>query len=521
MKLRNKFLFVFFILLLIFCLAFVSSASDYFDYSNVDPSKTFTQTLYYNNYNYSSKKSFSPSIDVLGLGDVACGFNVVSYGFYNIEAWHYIISLHGVDSAEDLAQLAIDGVSYGYWSDSAIGIKNSLSYFASEYWTSYQEWYNSEYFYSYVDCQNFHIMRHINYSFEYNGNTYNSVIEAFCPLCGFARVELSSDVLVFLDDFSNSATADEIENFDFYTTLRLNIFEGQEAYHDVSNLNVLEDFIERLEKISITKAHEFTSDWLSDNGILYEPHNSNGDFESFGNLLGDNYAYSIDTVRINTLNHSINVLENWLKSKDLEIKDYINDGSVNAIDNLVAANFDSAYSDWVKEGRSDAILRLSTWLSDNDLKYSSFENSGLLSDIDNGLNLNVLPALDARQAQGYSNGQTAGVLDGKTQMYNELMGYINTSFGTEYPTSDGTSYDFTVPSQAYTVAYEAGELYQLNKFTDDGGISDFLADISGTILSTFFYLGTNISFMGTTALSLISLFVIAAMVIFALKFFKY
>ena len=268
----------------------------------------------------------------------------------------------------------------------------------------------------------------------------------------------------------------------------------------------------------IKQAHQFTYDYLDEHDILNEPIAATGRLDSLEMLLADNVLAEIEAARTDTVDAAINKLEAWLRSKNLTIQDYNRDNTLDAIDRLIQANFDNAYTDWVKVGRSDAVLRLKTWLNDNNINYASFENNGLLSDIDNGLNLNVLPALEAYFQNGYNRGEDVGVNIGKTEMYNELMSCINTSFGTEYSTSDGSTYDFTVPSQAYTVAYEAGELYQINKFTDDGGISDFLADISGTVLSTFFYLGTNISFMGTTALSLISLFVIAAIVIFILKF---
>ena len=162
---------------------------------------------------------------------------------------------------------------------------------------------------------------------------------------------------------------------------------------------------------------------------------------------------------------------------------------------------------------------LGDWLTGkNLLKQTTYKDGDLVS-IKQVLNNNVVPALDERQALGYELGAADGQALGNTEMYNLFIQEINRIYGTKYDLSEGISEpDLTVLNALYNKAFEAGELYQLNKATDDGGISDFLADISGTVLSTFFYLATNISFMGTSALSLISLFVIAVIVIFILKF---
>ena len=414
MKLRNKFLIIFFILALTLCLALASSASNYFDISD------YTEFLSYGPIDFYTTGGL-PTYNGERLGVIVLSGIDFRLGFINIEGWHNLIVTNNINDHITLKEYVLNLCGY--------------------------------------DC--------VSAAFnDYSDKLWN----AYC---------------------------------DYVLTIN---GEGKSYDEGVTD--------------GIKEAHEFTYNWLEENNILGEPWAATGEFSALEGLLEDNVLPAISRARTETLNYAIYSLENWLTSKGLTVKDYNNDGTVTAIDNLILANFDSAYADWVKEGRKDSISRLSQWLSNNDIKYADFENSGLLSDIDNGLNLNVLPALEAQFQNGYNRGENLGVNIGKTEMYNELMGHINTSFGTEYPTSDGSNYDFTVPSQAYTVAYEAGELYQINKFTDDSGISDFLADISGTVLSTFFYLGTNISFMGTTALSLISLFVIAAIVIFVLKFFN-
>lgn len=238
----------------------------------------------------------------------------------------------------------------------------------------------------------------------------------------------------------------------------------------------------------IKQAHQFTSDWLDENDILFEPWGADGEFSSLNGLLNDNI--------INALNLRYNAGYNL--------------GYSTAHDEVYPLAF--------ADGVNASIVRLENWLSGKNILYRSYDKDGDLATINQVMDNNVSQALDERGNADYNAGVTDGQALGQTSMYNELISNINTSFKTEYPLSDGSTYDFTVTNQAYSVAFQAGEAYQINKLTDDGGISDFLADISGIVLSTFFYLGSNISFMGTTALSLISLFVIAAIVIFILKF---
>ena len=242
-------------------------------------------------------------------------------------------------------------------------------------------------------------------------------------------------------------------------------------------------------KEGITQAHEFTSEFLSDNGILYEPWGADGELNSLEGLLQDNYIAALDYKYNNGYYTGYNTAQ------------------------------DEVYPLAFSDGVNASMTRMEDWLSGkNLLKQTTYKDGDLVS-IKQVLNNNVVPALDERQALGYELGAADGQALGNTEMYNLFIQEINRIYGTEYSLSDGINEpDLTVLNTLYAKAYEAGELYQLNKMTDDGGISDFLADISGTVLSTFFYLATNISFMGTSALSLISLFVIAVIVIFILKF---
>ena len=244
-------------------------------------------------------------------------------------------------------------------------------------------------------------------------------------------------------------------------------------------------------KDGIIQAHEFTREFLSNNNILYEPWGTVGELGSLEGLLEDNVLPALQ----NKYNQGYNVGYN------------------------IAS--DEVYPLAFADGVNASITRMEDWLTGkNLLKQTTYKDGDLVS-INQVMNNNVLLALDERQALGYEFGAADGQALGNTEMYNLFIQEINRIYGTEYSLSEGIDEpDLTVLNTLYAKAYEAGELYQLNKMTDDGGISDFLADISGTILSTFFYLGTNISFMGTTALSLISLFVIAAIVIFILKFFN-
>ena len=242
-------------------------------------------------------------------------------------------------------------------------------------------------------------------------------------------------------------------------------------------------------KEGITQAHDFTKEFLSDNGILYEPWGSSGELSSLEGLLQDNYLAALDYKYNNGYYTGYNTAQ------------------------------DEVYPLAFADGVNASITRMEDWLTGkNLLKQTTYKDGDLVS-IKQVLNNNVVPALDERQALGYELGAADGQTLGNTEMYNLFIKEINHIYGTEYSLSEGIDEpDLTVLNTLYAKAYEAGELYQLNKMTDDGGISDFLADISGTVLSTFFYLATNISFMGTSALSLISLFVVAVIVIFILKF---
>ena len=239
----------------------------------------------------------------------------------------------------------------------------------------------------------------------------------------------------------------------------------------------------------IKQAHDFTMNFLADNNILYEPWGSSGELSSLEGLLEDNILPALNN--------------------------YYNNGYHTGYNTASDEVYPLAFAD----GVNASMTRMEDWLSGkNLLKQTTYKDGDLVS-IKQVLNNNVVPALDERQALGYDLGNVDGQALGNTEMYNLFIQEINRIYGTEYDLSEGISEpDLTVLNALYNKAFEAGELYQLNKATDDGGISDFLADISGTVLSTFFYLATNISFMGTSALSLISLFVIAVIVIFILKF---
>lgn len=273
------------------------------------------------------------------------------------------------------------------------------------------------------------------------------------------------------------------------------------------------------------------------------------DMSQFGGMIFGNsqqfYNLYVNSQNVKTydegvqagMNQSFSEVQNWLDLNDLLIEPDIYTGLSSfgslldqnlpyAFNNYYSSGYtaglikgaDEAYPSAYADGVNAALTRLEDWLFGKNILFYSYSKDGDTATVDEILEKNVVSALEISEEQGYNRGLSKGQTLGNTQMYNELVGHINDAFGTEYSLSDGTSFDFKFPYAAYSVAFEKGELYQYNKFTDDGGISDFLADISGTVLSTFFYLGTNISFMGTTALSLISLFVIAAIVIFILKF---
>ena len=242
-------------------------------------------------------------------------------------------------------------------------------------------------------------------------------------------------------------------------------------------------------KDGIIQAHELTREFLSNNNILYEPWGTVGELGSLEGLLEDNVLPAL--------------------------QNKYNNGYYTGYNTAQEEVYPLAFAD----GVNASMTRMEDWLTGkNLLKQTTYKDGDLVS-IKQVLNNNVVPALDERQALGYELGNVDGQVLGNTQMYNQFIQEINRIYGTEYDLSEGISEpDLTVLNALYNKAFEAGELYQLNKATDDGGISDFLADISGTVLSTFFYLATNISFMGTSALSLISLFVVAVIVIFILKF---
>ncbi len=488
MKLRNKFLIIFFILALTLCLALVSSASDYFDLT-FDPTLTYTTSFCFNDYDAFNKVEFDSSLDFnIGIAEILNWSFVCGYGFINIDSWHYLFLLYDITCADDLVEFATYGVNNGFWPGTEVqSLYIILKYNSQSLWNTYQKWLNNDYFYTLVDCQNIHVFNSTTSSFIYNNKTYNSVISHFCPRCELTKVELSSDILVFLDDFISTASDEELLTFNFYEAMRLYILEAEGA--DVENLQVLDDFVDRLEELYITKSHEFVSDWLGNNDILSEPLNSTGKLDSLQSLLENNVLVALQ----NKYNQGYNVGYN------------------------IAS--DEVYPLAFADGVNASITRMEDWLTGkNLLKQTTYKDGDLVS-INQVMNNNVVLALDERQALGYELGAADGQALGNTEMYNLFIQEINHIYGTEYSLSEGIDEpDLTVLNTLYAKAYEAGELYQLNKMTDDGGISDFLADISGTVLSTFFYIATNISFMGTSALSLISLFVIAVIVIFILKF---
>lgn len=325
--------------------------------------------------------------------------------------------------------------------------------------------------------------------YTYNGNS----VYAFQP----AAFKL------FVDHISY--TAPGCSNYElFISSLDYSIetFSSSVLYYwSVGDYNLTEEYFNQLYyygsertyeegvKEGITQAHEFTSEFLSDNGVLYEPWGADGELNSLEGLLQDNFLAALDYKYNNGYYTGYNTAQ------------------------------DEVYPLAFADGVNASITRMEDWLTGkNLLKQTTYKDGDLVS-INQVMNNNVVPALDERQALGYEFGAADGQALGKTEMYNLFIKEINHIYGTEYSLSDGINEpDLTVLNTLYAKAYEAGELYQLNKMTDDGGISDFLADISGTVLSTFFYLATNISFMGTSALSLISLFVIAVIVIFILKF---
>lgn len=314
------------------------------------------------------------------------------------------------------------------------------------------------------------------------------------PKVGFTNIEGWHNFVTSNNITSANALYDSVYNLTGQSYLEgvINMYPNlywQEYLNYLSSLDSGGGSYSQGIKDGIIQAHDLTKEFLSNNNILYEPWGTVGELGSLEGLLEDNVLPALQ----NKYNQGYNTGYNKAREEVYPL----------------------AFAD----GVNASITRMEDWLTGkNLLKQTTYKDGDLVS-INQVMNNNVIPALDERQALGYELGTADGQALGNTEMYNLFIQEINRIYGTEYSLTDGINEpDLTVLNTLYAKAYEAGELYQLNKMTDDGGISDFLADISGTVLSTFFYIATNISFMGTSALSLISLFVIAVIVIFILKF---
>ena len=346
----------------------------------------------------------------------------------------------------------------------------------------------------YLAYGGFEIYYDVNLPFFNNERLGVIIFYGSIPKVGFTNIEGWHNFITSNNITSANALYDSVLNLTGQSMVEGTIYMyadlyWQEYMNYLSTLSSGGGSYSQGIKDGIIQAHELTKEFLTNNNILYEPWGTVGELGSLEGLLEDNVLPALQNKYNQGYNTGYNIAS------------------------------DEVYPLAFADGVNASMTRMEDWLSGkNLLKQTTYKDGDLVS-IKQVLNNNVVPALDERQALGYELGNVDGQVLGNTQMYNLFIQEINRIYGTEYDLSEGINEpDLTVLNTLYNKAFEAGELYQLNKATDDGGISDFLADISGTVLSTFFYLATNISFMGTSALSLISLFVIAVIVIFILKF---
>ncbi len=140
---KKKFILIFSLIILSVCIfAFSSSASNYFDISDIDLTNIDSSSFYFYSsieYDFNSTLGYELSFCSFYVYGSDCSFYI--WGLLNCENWQTFIETHNINSSLELSNAVKRGVDLGYWSDSSY-----IYYFVSDdtnaddIWNCYQNW---------------------------------------------------------------------------------------------------------------------------------------------------------------------------------------------------------------------------------------------------------------------------------------------------------------------------------------------------------------------------------------------
>lgn len=129
---------------------------------------------------------------------------------------------------------------------------------------------------------------------------------------------------------------------------------------------------------------------------------------------------------------------------------------------------------------------------------------------------------DASYTAGQQAGYTVGYADGQASTDSYDLGYsigYDTGLNDGQAASQEQSYNSGY-NKGYEEGYNVGKDFSKNQAADTEGIGNFFTHMISAIMSAFLYLGFNISYKGTTILTVIFFLILGVIVYALIKFLK-